>query len=131
MSGSMSTPNKPSKTVEEHVVETIPGGTRVRCSCGKEMGTHNEISQHKDWHMKKQIMESSLVTEAERATAKAYGGCKICYGKGYSTTIEGTIGYEDFGDDGFETPPHEQMKFCECDRGKQLERLLKPTEKTK
>lgn len=56
-------------------------------------------------------------------TEKAFGGCKKCYGKGYSTVMEGEHGYEDFGGDGFDVPPHVQMRFCSCDRGKQLATL--------
>ena len=55
---------------------------------------------------------------------KAYGDCGNCYGKGYATVRDGIIGYPDFGNDGFKSPITTKMKFCDCDRGKQLENLI-------
>ncbi len=43
--------------------------------------------------------------------AKAFGGCKNCYGKGYSSVMIDHI-----------SAP--QMHFCICNRGRQLKRLL-------
>lgn len=50
---------------------------------------------------------------------KAYGGCHICYGKGYATSKAAYV-----------SPHHHkwsrlEMVFCTCDRGKQLEKLIK------
>lgn len=43
-------------------------------------------------------------------TAKAFGGCEKCYGKGYSTQrLGGRV----------------QVNTCVCDRGKQIEEILK------
>lgn len=50
---------------------------------------------------------------------KAYGGCRKCYGKGYSTVRYGL----DFGRS--EEKPTTHIETCTCDRGKQLARLLK------
>lgn len=49
---------------------------------------------------------------------KAYGGCRECYGKGYST-VTGT-------DSTGERLVYSKVKlnFCVCDRGQQLHRLL-------
>lgn len=49
---------------------------------------------------------------------KAYGGCHICYGKGYATSKAAYV-----------SPHHHkwsrlEMVFCTCDRGKQLEKLV-------
>lgn len=58
-------------------------------------------------------------------TATAYGGCRSCYGKGYSTTIEFTEGAGDFGGDG--SPRHKLpiVRPCRhCDRGTQIKKLL-------
>lgn len=44
-----------------------------------------------------------------RKTIRAFGGCELCWGKGYSTqTIDGKV----------------QMNFCTCIRGKDLHDLL-------
>lgn len=66
--------------------------------------------------------------EAERRTEKAFGGCKKCYGKGYSTVRDGVIGYNDFGGEGFKSPVTTKMRFCACERGKQLAQLNKERE---
>lgn len=58
--------------------------------------------------------------------SKAFGNCKKCYGKGYSTEMKGAIeGAEDFGGEGFILPPKRVMNFCSCGRGKQLESLIR------
>ena len=49
---------------------------------------------------------------------KSYGGCKECYGKGYSTQIYGE------GGEGYEIAPTVHMNFCTCERGRQLKSLL-------
>lgn len=54
---------------------------------------------------------------------KAFGGCTKCYGKGYHTTLDFTVGHEDFGGEGF-FKQNPVMRFCTCDRGKQLKELL-------
>lgn len=69
-----------------------------------------------------QIM--ALVEKELAKTEKAYGGCHKCYGKGYATTADGIIGYDDFGGEGFKSTITTKMKFCTCDRGKQLAELL-------
>jgi len=69
----------------------------------------------------KQLYADQKVREIERA----YGGCHNCYGKGYSTVKSQINGYGTDGDiGGFEGRIHidmpVQMKYCDCDRGKQL-----------
>lgn len=66
---------------------------------------------------------TKLITDTE----KAYGGCHNCYGKGYATVNEYASGYATDGDIGgaqgyfkFKQP---NIKFCSCDRGKQLAEL--------
>lgn len=56
---------------------------------------------------------------------KSYGGCHKCYGKGYSTQTLGLSGADDFANEGFDIKPYPQIIFCTCDRGKQLEELIK------
>lgn len=70
----------------------------------------------------------ALIQQKQLETAKAYGGCTKCYGKGYATHIDATTAYADFGDEfggaqSQKTIKHE-MLFCTCERGKQLEVLL-------
>lgn len=66
--------------------------------------------------------------KAVEETAKAYGGCTNCYGKGYSTVIQYATGYDtdtDIGSPGgkihFRQDP---IKLCACERGEQLKRVL-------
>lgn len=62
-----------------------------------------------------------LFDQEQATTEKAYGGCRNCFGKGYSTQDAATICYPDFvGDKCFKRYEH-KMNFCTCERGKQLE----------
>lgn len=74
----------------------------------------------------------ALLVAARKETEKAYGGCHLCYGKGYATVKTQHTGHGTDGDiGGFEGPYKRdmpvQMKFCTCDRGKQLKELLSAT----
>lgn len=51
-------------------------------------------------------------------TVKAYGACTNCYGKGYST-VRHSETYR-----GATHNMRTEMKFCNCDRGEQLARLM-------
>lgn len=63
-------------------------------------------------------------SDERKKLESAYGGCRNCYGKGYSTQDAAIIGYPDFiGDKGFKRYEH-RMIFCQCDRGKTLEREI-------
>ena len=57
----------------------------------------------------------SIAVAQER---KAFGGCLNCYGKGYATQMV-QAGNSRHGV--WELDP---IRFCECDRGKQLEKLI-------
>ena len=59
-----------------------------------------------------------------RKLIKAFGGCEICYGKGYATSFVGRRGFEDFGGEGFIKTPTMHVSFCSCSRGKQLKELF-------
>lgn len=73
---------------------------------------------------KKQILE--LIVEARDETAKAYGGCTKCYGKGYATVRKGRS-YRKNGI--YKTwEMNEEMNFCTCNRGKQLSQHSKKRE---
>jgi len=52
--------------------------------------------------------------------------CPKCRGKGYSTEFKGIYGSPDFiGDRGFYEDPEIHINYCDCERGKQLEALIK------
>lgn len=60
----------------------------------------------------------------EGETVKAFGGCKKCYGKGYSTTkVQAGHRYSFW-----ELNP---INPCSCDRGKQIKALLEKDNTTK
>lgn len=42
---------------------------------------------------------------------KAFGGCELCYGKGYSTELSAQSGQV-------------EVNTCTCDRGKQIDEML-------
>ncbi len=56
-----------------------------------------------------------------KETEKAFGGCKLCYGKGYSTEQQGYVGSSR---DVFRGPKLE-VHPCSCERGKQMQELFK------
>jgi len=60
-------------------------------------------------------LENHLKSLWQKETEKAFGGCKNCYGKGYATITMYAIGrnYQ-------QKMP--EMKFCSCERGKELEK---------
>lgn len=49
--------------------------------------------------------------------------CTNCWDKGYSTQMRGEIGSADFGGEGYFIPPTIQKNFCNCARGKRMEKL--------
>ena len=67
--------------------------------------------------------------ERDKKLAKAYGNCTNCYGKGYATLKSQITGYGTDGDIGgyqghYKKDLPVQMKYCDCERGKQLQALL-------
>ena len=65
-----------------------------------------------------QVVPAEKKSEEKKEIIKSYGGCKECYGKGYSTQIYGE------GGEGYEIAPTVHMNFCTCERGRQLKSLL-------
>ena len=65
------------------------------------------------------------VAAAVEKTDKAYGGCHICYGKGYATVNDRWAGTDEWTGKRYETGSRNAMKFCSCERGKQLIAQLK------
>lgn len=66
--------------------------------------------------------------EGAEATSKAYGGCQVCYGKGYSTHIDRVSGRgeSDIGNGDVivdQVTPY-YLPCKKCDRGAQIERMM-------
>ncbi len=57
------------------------------------------------------VSETKKEKTAREKTEKAFGGCKKCYGKGYSTGAEVGI----------------PVRPCSCDRGNQIRALISNT----
>lgn len=64
---------------------------------------------------------ATVESNAHKETAKAYGGCTTCYGKGYSTEQQGSIGSAHHKIRGPELVYNPCKK---CDRGTQIEKML-------
>ena len=62
---------------------------------------------------------TTKINEAVKETEKAFGGCKNCYGKGYSTWRHGET-YR-----GSTKNLRNDIKYCSCDRGQQLSQIRK------
>lgn len=63
--------------------------------------------------------EHFLIDSMIKKVEKAYGGCRKCYGKGYSTVQQGMRMAADFeGEEDWETKPMPHVKACDCQRGK-------------
>lgn len=74
------------------------------------------------------VLEKLFATHLQ-AAEKAYGGCHDCYGKGYATVNDRWLANDtdqDIGSPGgYITGGNPMaMKFCKCERGKQLEKLI-------
>ena len=78
-------------------------------------------AEHDEWFEK---WVGKALTRQKKEIEKAYGSCKKCYGKGYSTRIFDIIGSPDFiGDKGFKKEGQKEFKPCSCDRGKQFKQV--------
>jgi hypothetical protein len=60
---------------------------------------------------------TQLLDTASTKMAKAYGGCIVCYGKGYHTKRVGTSSR-------YGNVTHDTIGYCSCSRGKQLESVV-------
>ena len=61
--------------------------------------------------------------------SKAFGGCNLCYGKGYSTTLEWIEGAEDFGGDGTPRTKLPVVRPCRCERGNGIREVMASAER--
>lgn len=85
-----------------------------------------EVGEIKYW-LKESL--STFEQAVREETARAYGGCEFCFGKGYATYRYGISGAEDFDGEGFQTPITNHMQYCSCDRGRQLKELVEENKK--
>ena len=90
-----------------------------------------EVCVDKDltgWQEDAKLAILAANTASVTAIAKAYGGCTKCYGKGYASYASAESGYGTDGDiGGYEGRYYRtfnEMRYCTCDRGKQLERYV-------
>lgn len=99
------------KIAKEFGVEYMPELDNIsKVLSGKQIA--NRIAKLTDWFVK----------ELDK-TEKAYGGCKKCYGKGYATVAYGTISSGDFVAGVSKSKVKNHIKFCSCERGKQLRQV--------
>lgn len=54
---------------------------------------------------------------------RAFGNCRLCYGKGYATTMRYATAHADFLGDDTVTQMLSLVSYCRCDRGRQLKEL--------
>lgn len=66
-----------------------------------------------------------LERTAREETAKAYGGCSDCRGKGYSTQKHQYTSHKDFGDESTGTWEGNPIIPCECERGEQIKEVMR------
>jgi hypothetical protein len=97
---------------------------------GRTYADHSEVQGYLNMHpINETIVETksalkALLADQNKKLAKAYGGCIICYGKGYATVRHGET-YR-----GTTHNMRTDIKYCTCDRGKQLEFLFTEREKS-
>lgn len=79
---------------------------------------HILVSLDSNPAIKKQVKANieKLIQTSNKEIEKAYGSCHKCYGKGYATTIDYSTG-------GRMTTINPIIRYCSCERGKQLEKL--------
>lgn len=65
----------------------------------------------------------------EEKTAKAFGGCTKCYGKGYFTVKRQAESFEDFGGEKTGIWELDPIKPCSCNRGKQIVEMKESIDK--
>jgi len=76
-----------------------------------------KVPPNADLTKAQQAIDSLLASEIEK-TVKAFGGCRKCYGKGYSTWRHGET-YR-----GSTKNLRNDIKYCTCERGKQLQEVI-------
>jgi len=123
-------------SVEEIVEEHFPLEFFVTENCPVKAGEMFGDIYYAKWSdeqtkialLKQDKVRKTLQAERQKQeemveeTEKAFGGCKKCYGKGYSTVTDSTTYHADFIGDKTYSVPNNPMRFCDCERGKQLQK---------
>lgn len=66
-----------------------------------------------------------LFEEAFQDVVNSFGGCLICYGKGWSSYLESTrVVSPGNGEKDSISHSKAKIKYCNCSRGKQLQELF-------
>ena len=109
---------KPSKDLDEQIDEILD--------------FHANNAGYKSWSSKNQARHQLLALIEQ--TKKSYGGCEKCYGKGYATVSSRWTAYDtdtDIGSPGgmYSGGEDFEMKFCDCERGTQLGKLIEQRER--
>lgn len=68
-----------------------------------------------------------ILVRHEKEVMQAFGGCKVCYGKGYATTKVQYAGHGDSDLGQGHVRVYGEMnpiRPCDCDRGRALKRIL-------
>lgn len=78
-----------------------------------------DVRVHWSYEQRKavRVLIQDEILKARKETEKAFGGCHSCYGKGYATYSG------EYAARGMRWPD-QKIKFCDCERGKQLEAQL-------
>ena len=117
---------KPSKDLDEQIDEIV--GTFISLKYDDDTEEYSDGTAERWGAMKHKLL--ALIEE----TKKAYGGCEKCYGKGYATVSSRWTAYDtdtDIGSPGGRYSGGEdfEMKFCDCERGAQLGKLVEQRER--
>lgn len=97
-----------------HFEQNMLGGDKVQL--GQMLSSESVL----EYLLENYILASQATAAQERAIVeieKAYGGCHNCYGKGYASYLTAHSGR------GYYKKVNYPV-FCECDRGKQLEKMI-------
>jgi hypothetical protein len=75
-----------------------------------------------NWNWQSDIKNS--VSKLVKETEKAFGGCKSCRGKGYSTNIDRWSGYDEYDGEEYSEATDYYLPCKECERGKQISAMI-------
>lgn len=80
-----------------------------------------------------EAIANGMMTAAALEAMQTVTHCSNCYGKGYSSYLNTTVGHDTDTDidspGGSHSRTTNEMKFCGCDRGKQLAEFVERAEK--
>lgn len=110
---------------ENDLKDFLKSHLQLAYNLGEEKGAQEEKDMTELFEDKKGDREE-IRQQAITETEKAFGGCKKCYGKGYSTEHIGkTTAFGDFeGEKDYTVSnPHIEIRYCSCERGKELHKI--------